>query len=275
MKRYLSKLIWKPIAVVAAAAILICFIILPLNWALLSLVVILACCCGYFCLNRYCQKLFKTTAPSSYFQDLTQRNVDAIVIGSTVAWKCADLENKGYYDATGFQRSNIMNFHMLRTYFSHVKKNGTVFYVVDPVESVKIGEYISPNDFCHIHPHVFLKLGISYDVVRQTNPLVFDRPFALKLLCSYIQKKIQKNCRWQASRTAAELKADAVADVNNHLRTVTDFCRDRDLVVKVIFVDRGEQVSRNLEQLCAGLEGIQFVRVENEKELNAALVMNQ
>ena len=237
MKKYLKNLIWKPIAIFVSVLAVVCCIIMPVKYAAIITILAIICCGCYFLINRNCQKLFRATGPGSYFQDLGWRNVEAIVVGSTLSWRYIDFKKIPYYNATGFKRSNEMNFNMLKTYYSHVREGGTVYYIVDPLESKAIGDYISPCDFQHIHPHVFLKLGVSYPVINQINPLVFDRRYSIEFFCTYILKKFGVGNSW-SSKDSVTLDESYANKLGQDLQGIMVFCQDRNLKCKFVFLGK-------------------------------------
>lgn len=253
VKKYLETLIWKPVVLTGAAVaalLLLSLLLLPPAVAAVGVPLAVLLTAGYFALNRRCQNLCKKYAPSSYFQDLRWRNLPAIAVGSTRAWESLSRDRDEYYFAAGFRRSNAMSFHMLRTYFSHVREGGTVYYVVDPEENARIGDYISPADFLHIHPHVFLKLGIKTPTPQQrANPLVFDRGFALRFAWHDLLRTLglTKNSRWKPARD--ELPgAEALSEA---LRGVVEFCAQRGLHCHMIFLNHCETFHPELERFAA------------------------
>lgn len=276
LKKYLQNVIWQPILIPAVVAALLCSFLLPGKASVWAVALIILICAGYFLLNRICQNLIKKTAPTSYFQDLRWRNTNAIAVGSTYAWKYARFNPQQCYDATGFRRSNLMCYHMLRTYHSHVKPGGTVFYVVDPAESKKIGVVISPGDFAHIHPHVFLKLGVTHSHKQQVNPLIYAGPYSIGLLLQYVLKCFAAPTKkpWRKANTI--LSECDCSTLSAQLQDVAKFCSERDLCCKIIYIHRKSEDPTNASQIMAAARGLaECIVVSSPAELNAVLCSNE
>lgn len=165
-----------------------------------------------------------------------------------------------------------MCYHMLRTYHSHVKRGGTVLYVVDPAESQSIGDYISPSDFLHIHPHVFLKFGVSYSPRQQANPLIYARRYSIAVLIQYVLKA-HMNFRGKTwSICKDKLSEQDAAAIGEQLRCVIEFCSERDLHCKVVLIQRTpSDVSGEMRLASLVKEKAECVVVTNPAELNLEL----
>ena len=276
MKKYFKNLIWKPIAAAFFLLSAIIFIIFPVRFACVSCVVLALICFAYFGLNRLVLYLFKASGPSSYFQDLGFRNVDAIVVGSTIAWKYINYNGLYFYNATGYKRSNLMNFSMLKTYFSHVKENGTVFYIIDLLEIQRLGNYISPCDYQQIHPHIFLKMGISFPAKKQYNPLIYNCAYSFSFLFSYIMKCCPIKCKsWMKFPFKDKFADEFIVNIKRELNEILDFCNERDMIVKIIFIKNSNNISNYISQILSGLtRHIDYYEVSDSRELNNILHMS-
>ena len=114
--------------------------------------------------------------PAGFFQDLRWRNVPGLVVGSTKAWKYIDFSrfNGGIYNCVTYKRSFYMDFAMLKTYFSHVKKNGKVFIVFDYSEAEELGWAISPRTGAIFILICFLRLGKRQIRKKQPSPVLLS-----------------------------------------------------------------------------------------------------
>lgn len=183
--------------------------------------------------------------PTSYFQDLRFRNMEAIVVGSTKAWKYLNLKGKEneIYNCLTYQRTMAMDFATLKTYFSHVKKGGKVYFVVDYSENEKLGYTIMPRDFNYVHPHVFLELGKSGDKIKGLMPLVYHPRFTVGYFFCKIKKNmgLYKKSTWKLSK-AKNLDIDTVKVKRfvDRLDTIINFCWDRELNPEIILLNADE-----------------------------------
>lgn len=274
MKKYFKYLIWKPIVVAVFALGLIAYIILPIRFACIFVGILILVCSAYFGLSRMCFYLFKASGPSSYFQDLGYRNVDALIIGSTLAWKYINYEGIYYYDATGFKRNNLMNFNMLKNYFSHLKEHGVIFYIIDVYEAEQLDNYISPCDFQQIHPHIFLQMGISYPAKKLYNPLIYYTIYSFSFLIAYLirQHGSIKHRSWKKISRKNNLDNSFKEKLAQELDEMIDFCNTRDLVIKIIFIENSVTISDDIEQILRKMNNyIDFCKVSNSQELNNIL----
>lgn len=238
---YVEQLKWiKHIKILLLIAFIIfckapIYIGVPMACTLMTIIVI------YIKLNDYIPRLIDRMAPKSYFQDLNWRNMDGIIVGSSKAHR--GIKSTQYlYNVTGFRRNDLMCFQMLRTYYSHVKNGGTVFYIVDPKESSRIGfDYISPADHAHIHPHIMLVLGAVMTQERRINSLYYDKKYAFGLLFHLFKMKIHLPCFW-SSKNSIKINNDIL----NNLKDVVKFCNERELNCKLIFLNQYETYSGNI-----------------------------
>lgn len=277
MKNYLKKNLWLPIICVWAVIVAVgaAFLNSPFRGIFIAVFTAAAAAAIIFIfLNKYCVKVFKALAPTSYFSDLRFRNMDAIAVGSTIAWKYLNIDEEKCYDAVGIRRSNAMCFNMLKTYFSHVHTNGTVYYFVDPLESDAIGDYASPCDFIHIHRLVFLYLGMSSPMKRRENPMIYDTDFSLRCAAAYFCKKhslLPKTWKLSASH-AVEISED----LRGQLAEVRSFCEERELCLKLVVINRStennEKTAAKVRKSLGWKNDISVSAVSCSDELNSVLM---
>lgn len=205
-------------------------------------VLVLACAVLPFVINAKTVKWIGKERPTSYFQDLRFRNMEGIVVGSTKAWKYMNLKGKenDIYNCLTYERTLDMDFATLKTYFSHVKKGGKVYFVVDYSENEKLGFRIMPRDFNYVHPHIFLEMGKRGDKIKGLMPLVYHPRFTLGYFFSKIKKNmgLYKNSTWKLSKKKnLDIDTDKVKKFVDRLDAIVNFCWKRELEPEIILLN--------------------------------------
>lgn len=195
-----------------------------------------------FVINAKTVKWIAKERPTSYFQDLRFRNMDGIVVGSTKAWKYMNLKGKEneIYNCLTYQRTMAMDFATLKTYFSHVKKGGSVYFVIDYSENAKLGFTIMPRDFNYVHPHIFLEMGKTADKIKGFMPLVYYPRFTVGYFFSKIKKNMgmYKNSTWKLSKSKnLDIDTDKVKKFVDKVDAIVNFCWKRELNPEIILLN--------------------------------------
>ena len=254
MKNYVKNLIWQQAVGVTAVLAILALVMLPAPAKGIVPVLLLLSCAGYFYLNYHVLMLFRKYSPTSFFQDMGKRNMRGIAVGGTAGWLNANLSAGDVYDALGVFRSFEMNFAVLKTYWSHLREHGTVYFIADIPEMTEAEGQVSPSDFYFVHAHYFLKTGVSRDKKREFNPLVFDRDYSFRFLKAAGQKN-RGDGAWALSGSAPEITEAAVKQYADRLKEVAAFCEDRELKLRVILPVRREKDREALEKLRGMLGG--------------------
>lgn len=195
-------------------------------------------CLLFALLQLFCKRI-NGEMPSSYFQDLGKRNLDALVLGSSQVWKYCDNTNVSVYHCAAYKKSLFMDFCYLKTYFSHIKKNGKVFIFVDYLENIELREKVSLLDIKCIHPHLFLQLE-SDGIIKKRKPFVkYDIKYAIGYLCSLLGKRFNwVNAFWDKKNK--KLNADDIEYIYNLLLEMIEFCRERSLNPRICLINSGK-----------------------------------
>lgn len=276
IKELIKNKLWAVVGAAWLVTVLLCVLVLPspLRW-IIAAVLTAAAALVLLAerLNRHCIAVFKKMAPTSYFSDLRFRNMKAIAVGSTAAWQYLDADADKCYNALGFSRSNSMCFNMLKTYFSHVGDGGEVFYIVDPQESDRIGDYISPCDFLHIHRLLFMYLGKSTTAEARNCPLRHDFSFSVRCAAAMFRKeKGLLPGTWKRSGSRSTVISDSL---KSELEEIREFCEERELGFNLILINRsadtGAETAAAARKVLGWDRKIPVTVVSDRGELNDAV----
>lgn len=172
--------------------------------------------------------------PSSYFQDLTKRNMDAIAVGSTKAWKYLKLDGleKKVFNCLTYRRALAMDFATLKTYFSHVRPDGKVFLFVDWKEINRLGFTVYARDWDYVHPHVFLAMDLKRDKASEKLPTPKNLTFFFGYFFNAVAKKLGlfRHTTWKRTdEKNVDINTKSVKVIVDRLSKTVQFCYDRDL----------------------------------------------
>lgn len=238
------------------------------------LVAVLIC---IFASNKLFLRWVSHDKPSSYFQDLGYRDMDAIVVGSTKAWRYTDfapIKNKAY-NCTSYKRSQLMNFAALKTYHSHVKDGGKVYFCFDCKEAVDLGASISPIDYKYIHPHIFLALKKKQDPKTAKYPVMYYPGLVMGFVRSRFLKKtgFYKKHTWKIGENI-KVNDNALKILTNKLSEVISFCTERNLKPVIVMFSGGSDVNI-INKISDGLKSVnadaEVLSVKNAGEWNNIL----
>lgn len=210
--------------------------------AIVADIVLIVICGGILLTDKLSVRWWTREKPPGFFQDLRWRNVPGLVVGSTKAWKYIDFTRFGdqIYNCVTYKRSFHMDFAMLKTYFSHVKKDGKIFIVFDYSEAEELGWAISPRDWSYIHPHLFLALGKTADKKKNSHPLFYYPKQTIGYVCTRIIKKLgfYKNATWKRSNDMnLDIDTGKVQKRIQAIDKMLCFCWERDLVPELILIN--------------------------------------
>lgn len=192
---------------------------------------------------------FKAEEPTSFFRDLSWRNADKLVLGSTKLWNHLDRrdDQRAVYALPVYRCSLKSQFDMLKCYFGHLKSRGEVLYFIDAREAVKLSDAVNPLDVHFIHRLVYMASGDkpSDDALRF--PLLAFPLYSL----GYVFTKIARcGCgprrkRFLKQPSSAILGSKKICE---HIMAVDGFCRERDLrvVFCLVGVCDAESISERL-----------------------------
>ena len=166
-----------------------------------------------------------------------------------------------------------MDFATLKTYFSHVKKGGNVYFVADYSEYAKSDCNIMPRDFIYVHPHIFLEMGKVGDKMKGIIPLLYYPRFTLGYFFGKLNKNmgIYKNSTWKMSKIK-NYNIDKVKKFVDRIDTVINFCWKRKINPRIILInsDSKNNSVNNIIKADLALKYPEFELniVSNAKELN-------
>lgn len=186
--------------------------------------------------------------PSSYFSDLKHRNTAGLVLGGTKAWKYvrSDLyydTEKELYNCTAYRRSLKMDFATLKTYSSHVRRNGKVFLLVDYTEAMKMEGKILPRDFKYVHPHYFLYTGEKENKRKSRWPILFMPGTAIGFVWCKLLKYagFYPKATWKvAGGKNMDIDTEKVYRMAAVLDQMLCFCRERGLEPVLVLLNGTE-----------------------------------
>ncbi|MGN0165219.1 MAG: hypothetical protein ACI39R_03475 [Lachnospiraceae bacterium] len=259
------------LATIIAAILLIVFI----HWILaIFLILCAAAVLIYVCMDGITERIMNADKPTSYFSDLSGRNMDGIVVGASKAWKYVNKKhNKNLYYALAYGSTTNMEFNVLKTYFSHVKNNGTVYFVYDNADGIS-NKRITPIDNKMIHQHVFLQLGIKLEPEKCKRPFSSFRKFMSKYVICYFARKagFYRSKSWKISHQVGSSAFNSVDTAQKLLCQVIDFCKERDLQVNVLLLDSKSDINAANRKLCESIttkygDGVARI-VKSSNELN-------
>lgn len=240
----------KNLKLTVAAAIVLALVFLTLVFtmtvgiipAIVADALLILSCGAVLLTDKLSVRWWTREKPAGFFQDLRWRNVPGLVVGSTKAWKYIDFSrfNGGIYNCVTYKRSFYMDFAMLKTYFSHVKKNGKVFIVFDYSEAEELGWAISPRDWSYIHPHLFLALGKTADKKKNSHPLFYYPKQTIGYVCARILKELgfYKKTTWKHSNDMnLDIDTEQVQKRISAIEKMLCFCWERDLVPELVLLN--------------------------------------
>lgn len=255
----------KRIALIAVLALLwtaVCvgLVFLHLTWLVIVLnALLLLLIATVFFARRAYDKWLAEEKPSSYFQDLGKRNMDAIAVGSTKAWKhlrLKGLEDRVYSCLT-YRRSLTMDYATLKTFFSHVRPGGKAFLFIDWTEINRIGETIYARDWKYSHPHVFLEMGVKSNNITKLNPLTHDTRFLFGYFFQSLLKRsgLSRIFGWRRTRRKnLGLDASRVKQLAQRISGIVQFCNERGIEPVILLLGGDADTNRANDVLLSDLK---------------------
>ena len=197
--------------------------------------------------------------PSYFFADLGKRNMDAIAVGSTKAWKYLDTRDTAdrLYPCLTYRRSLTMDIETLKTFFSHVRPGGTAFLFIDWKEIQAIGETIYARDWKYANPLSFLRMGINSNDITKKEPLLCDTRFLFGYVLQSVPKRLGlfRRTTWNRTNAAGVAPDPARAEaLVKRLEDVAAFCRARELRPVLMLLSGNAETNRMNEYLQSHLD---------------------
>ena len=267
-----------PLVLVALLLLAVCavFALLRLWGLLIAWIALLAAAVVLVLLAR--RAYFEWLAeekPSNYFHDFGKRNMNALAVGSTKAWRFLNTDGLGdrLYPCLTYRRSLTMDLETLKTFHSHVRPGGYVFLFIDWKEIQKIGETIYARDWKYANPLSFLALDVKSNDITKKEPLLYDTGFLFGYVLRSVPKRLGLCSRtgWRRSnRTGNSIDAARVQALAERLQGAVQFCRERDLKPVLLLLSGDAETNRANELLSAQLAECAFP-VRDAQELNALI----
>ncbi len=194
--------------------------------------------------NRLSEKLLNKQKPTSYFTDLTGRNMAGLVVGGKKTWQYLELpKSADIYRAVTFGSTTPMLLNIMKTYFSHVKKQGDVYFVYDS-EDAMFERKVTVEDNKFIHQHLFLEQKITIDNKAYAKSYDQDPKFMRELVKNTIQKKLGEfeGSTWTLEEKVTGISEKTAEKVLALLQTVIEFCQERDLKPHILLINKATEV---------------------------------
>lgn len=223
--------------------------------------------------NRLSEKLLNKQKPTSYFTDLTGRNMAGLVVGGKKTWKYLELpKSADIYKAVTFGSSTPMLMNIVKTYFSHVKKQGDVYFVYDS-EDMMFERQVTVEDNKFIHPHLFLEQKITIDNKAYAKSYDQDSKFMRDLMKNTFLKKCGEfhGSTWTLEEKVTGISEKTAEKVQALLENFVEFCRERDLKPHILLINKATQVEFRNNKLMTTLNkkyGTVASVIFNADELN-------
>lgn len=261
------------IAAVFWAAVCTGLVLLRLSWLAIALSALLIAAIAVILLARRAyDKWLLEEKPTSYF-----RNMDAIAVGSTKAWKY--LRSKGLEDrlylCTTYRRSLTMDYATLKTFYSHVHPGGKAFLFIDWKEINEIGEKIFVRDWKYVHSLTFLAMGKKNNNVTKLNPLTHDTRFLFSYFFLSVLKRLGffKVFSWRkTNKKNLDIDTAQVKKLVDRLSEIVQFCYNRDIEPVLLLLSGDADTNCANEIIHAYLAprdyDLTVKIVPNEKEMN-------
>lgn len=245
--------------------------------AMIADVVLLLAAAAVLWTDQLSTKWYAKEKPPGFFQNLNWRNVPGLVLGSTKAWKYIDFTKLGgqAFNCVTYKQSFFMDFAMLKTYHSHVRKDGRVFIIYDYSETEQLGNFVAPRDWTYVHRQIFLALGMTADKEKNSHPLFYYPRLTVGFVCARILKKagIYKKSTWKLTKDKnLDIDTSKVYKAVDALHNMLRFCWDRDLQPELILLN-GNSTNNCANEIIKACFAPKYYdydikTVNNAKELN-------
>ncbi|MCR5345507.1 MAG: hypothetical protein K6E46_05620 [Lachnospiraceae bacterium] len=227
----------------------------------------------FYLANKAYFKFLRHDKPTSYFKDLKWRNTDSILVGQGKVFKY--LYPKKYqqkvYMCMTYKRSLEMDFAALKTYFSHVKPNGTVKIFADYGDYRKNMKLRTPADYEIVHPHIFLALNEKKPKRRVKYPIVFYFTYTWGYLFmrAFKMAGIYKKTEVKPSKVA--YNSDDVKKMGELLRQMSEFCLERELRPFILLMDnKDKSINQELAEIARAAGDVEIKVIYNNNDFKTA-----
>ena len=239
---------------------------------IIAIVIIVAAVLCYLA-NKAYFKFLRHDKPTSYFKDLKWRNTDSILIGQGKVFKYLypkKFQQKVYMCMT-YRRSLDMDYAALKTYFSHVKPNGTVKIFADYGDYKKNLKLRTPADYEIIHPHIFMALKERKPKRKTKYPIVLYAAYTWGYLFMRAFKMAGIYKKTEVKPSRVPYNKEDINAMGATLREMAAFVLERELHPVILLMDNKDKtINQELAELARAAGDVEIKVIYNNNDFKTA-----